>query len=723
MRASEQITPFDEAALYGATAVAVAVAVLAAGAGAGSARVGWIGAGLACTGVFANWRTRDGGLARRLTLGAVGAAAAAAFLHGLILWEIEAETSDVYRALGEVGLTMGLRMAVLVVALTFLLVRREMLPFSLVPALAIFGLVGARGAASVVTPCFAVFLPAALAAVGQAMLLSGMPADGGPRRPHWDLRRWRQRHWITLGSLVAGIMALAYLLFLPAAAYGTQYSWPLMMSLSSPGFRGPAARAPTSDAGRSYPIGGGPIALRDLPVLAVKGPPTELWRGEVFDLYTGTAWLKDNSRTSAALATGRAIDLSHFMFFEPDARLVTHTVRAEEDLPFVFYGPGQIRLVRMQDSIPPSTLDALRVDKYGCIWASDVALRRGTTYEVVSQPLSMGRSNRGPTSARTLRSIAGELDETYLRIPLSSRRVADLARQVAGDADSSYDRLAALITYLQQNCVYTLDAPAVPLGEDAADYFLFREKRGYCDLFATALAVMARAVGIPARLAVGYAVGPYDEERGEYIIRESDAHAWVEVYLSPWGWVGVEATPAGELPATPPLRLTLLRLRFFLRDHPVVGTVLGSASLIALILLVFLARRGAGRSHRARARRDSHAAVLWAYHQLCRLLRRRGWPRLPSQTPLEFLAALESAAVESAAVESAAVESAAVAPPPGQRAPLTVGCLQPLRALTHLFLQARYGPGPVAEETAHLAVRRLEQLREALHGRGKRPSA
>ncbi len=707
MRASEQITPFDEAALYGATAVAVAAAVLAAGAGAGSARVGLIGAGLVCTGVFANWRTRDWELARRLTLGVGGAAAAAAFLRGLILWEIEAEASGIYRALGDVGLTMGVRMAVLAVALSFLLVSREMLPFSLVPALAMFGLVGARGAELVVTSCFAVFLPAGLAAVGQAMLLSGMPAGGGPRRPHWRLRRWRERHWITLGSLVAGIMVLAYLLFLPVVAYGTQYSWPLVMSLSSQGFRGSTARAPTSDAGRSYPIGRGPIALRDVPVLAVKGPPTELWRGEVFDLYTGTAWLKDNSRTSAALATGRAIDLSHFMFFEPGARLVTHTVRAEEDLPFVFYGPGQIRLVRMQDSIPPSTLDALRVDKYGCIWASDVALRRGTTYEVVSQPLSMGRS-RGPTSARTLRSMVGELDETYLRIPLSSRRVADLARQVAGDADSSYNKLAALVTYLQQNCVYTLDAPAVPHGEDAADYFLFREKRGYCDLFATALAVMARAVGIPARLAVGYAVGPYDEERGEYIIRESDAHAWVEVHLLPWGWVSVDATPAGELPATPPLRLALLRLRFFLRDHPAVGTVLGSTSLIALILLVFLARRGAGRSLRARARRDSHAAVLWAYHQLCRLLRRRGWPRLPSQTPLEFLAA---------------VESAAVAPPSGQRARLTVGCLQPLRALTHLFLQARYGPGPVAEETAHLALRRLEQVREALHGRGKHRSA
>jgi hypothetical protein len=77
------------------------------------------------------------------------------------------------------------------------------------------------------------------------------------------------------------------------------------------------------------------------------------------------------------------------------------------------------------------------------------------------------------------------------------------------------------------------------------DYFLFDSREGYCDYYASAMVVMARAVGIPARIAVGYAGGEYDEELGGYRVRRSNAHTWVEIYFPDYGWIEFEPT-AGE---------------------------------------------------------------------------------------------------------------------------------------------------------------------------------
>ena len=707
VQASEYLTRRDQAPLYGATAIALAAALFAAGGGSGSARIGLIGAGLGSAGVFLCWHTRSWSLPRRLLLGLAAGGAAAVALQDLIGWEIAVEASGMYQARGDIGLSMGLQMGVLLVAFSYVLVLREMLPFSLVPGLAMFGLVGSRGNETIILACFVIFLPAALVAVAQAMLLSGMPAEGRAEHHQWQLPGWRTRHWMTLGVITAAIMLLAYLLFLPVTAYGPQYHWPLQMMLSSDGFSPFRSMARLPEPSQSYAVGRGPVTLTDTPVFSVQGPAAELWRGEVFDVYTGMAWLKDESGSSLAWTTGDVIDLRGLVALEPDAPVVTHTVSAEQDMPLVFYSAGQIHRVTLGQGIPRQTQEGFRVDKYGCLILPGGVLQRGVGYEVVSE---MPTALRGRRTSSTVASPAerGTLDEPYLRVPLSSRRVADVARQVAEDADSPTEKLAALVSYIQQNCVYTLDAPPVPRGEDAADYFLFRQKRGYCDMFATSLAVMARAVGIPTRLALGYAGGEYDSERDRHIIRESDAHAWVEAYVPPWGWVNVDATPGGDLPPIPPLRRALLRVRFLLQDHPFGATGLAAGVLGALLLAIVLMRRSASLSLSARAKRDSRAAVVWAYDQLCRLLQRLGRPRRPSQTPLEFLASLESAPATH---------------PRGRSAALPPDSLPPARGLTEIFLRARYGPGPVTEQTAHLALQRLVEVRQAFRTRGTRPSA
>ncbi len=379
--------------------MAAGVALLAAGAGSGSVRVGFMGALLGCAGVFLSWYTLQWGWPSRLLLGLAAGGAAATSLQALIAWETSVEASHIYAAPGDIGLTMGLGMAVLLLAFTYLLLVREMLPFSLVPALTIFGLVGGRGSETVVITCFVVFLPAALAALGQAMLLSGAPPHTRSGHRQWRLARWRQWHWTTIGLLAAGIMLLAYLLFLPIARYATQYHWPLRRLLAPRGLTASRAFTRAAEPETSYPVDRGPVTLADTPVFSVRGPAAELWRGEVFPIYTGRAWLKGASEPSAAWTMGDVIDLSGLVPLDPDAPVVTHQITAERDLPLVFHGAGQIHRVTLGPGFPTGSAAGLRADKYGCLISPGGVFHRGASYRVVSEPLVMGppppRGRRG----------------------------------------------------------------------------------------------------------------------------------------------------------------------------------------------------------------------------------------------------------------------------------------------------------------------------------------
>jgi len=105
-----------------------------------------------------------------------------------------------------------------------------------------------------------------------------------------------------------------------------------------------------------------------------------------------------------------------------------------------------------------------------------------------------------------------------------------------------YDKAKAIEAYLRTNYPYDLDVPAPPEGQDVADYFLFDLQKGYCDYYATTMVVLARASGLPARFVSGYAPGSYDAPNAEYVIRELDAHSWVEIYFPEIGWIEFEPT-------------------------------------------------------------------------------------------------------------------------------------------------------------------------------------
>jgi hypothetical protein len=116
-----------------------------------------------------------------------------------------------------------------------------------------------------------------------------------------------------------------------------------------------------------------------------------------------------------------------------------------------------------------------------------------------------------------------------------------LADSIAYEAITPYEKAQAIENYLRQ-LEYTLDLPPLPTDRDIVDYFLFDLKQGYCDYFASAMVILARASGLPARIAVGYATGNYDYARQVFVVTEANAHAWPEVYIAPFGWIPFEPT-------------------------------------------------------------------------------------------------------------------------------------------------------------------------------------
>jgi hypothetical protein len=136
----------------------------------------------------------------------------------------------------------------------------------------------------------------------------------------------------------------------------------------------------------------------------------------------------------------------------------------------------------------------------------------------------------------------------FLQVPFNlDPRIAQLARQITAGASSMYDKVLALETYLRTHYTYNLQVE-LPPGEEAVSWFLFRSgHQGYCTYFATAMAIMARLMGIPARVVTGYAPGTYDAQGQRQIIRGTDAHSWTQIYFPGYGWINFEPT-AGFTP-------------------------------------------------------------------------------------------------------------------------------------------------------------------------------
>jgi len=313
----------------------------------------------------------------------------------------------------------------------------------------------------------------------------------------------------------------------------------------------PAQLLSSTDLPRRHLIGSGPELRRMVAFVITTGEippirddpsmdyhlmeiviPRHYWRSLTYDNYFGQGW----STSSMAISNYEAGQLFVDPEIAPNTRLLRQEVRIIGELGGVVYVDGQF----------------VSVDKdYEVAWRPPDEVFAVTTPERIYRADSLVPvyTVEGLQAAGT--EYPEWILERYLQLPDSTpQRVRTLARDLTATQPTPYDRAVAIERYLRE-FPYTLDVPPSTGQPDIADYFLFELQKGYCDYYATAMVVLARAAGIPARMVVGYANGRYDLGNGRYVVTEADAHAWVEVYFPGYSWIEFEPT-GGIAPITRP---------------------------------------------------------------------------------------------------------------------------------------------------------------------------
>jgi transglutaminase-like putative cysteine protease len=463
----------------------------------------------------------------------------------------------------------------------------------------------------------------------------GAPASGPPR---------------AMAAMVAGALLLGLAIFIVVPQPSGAPTTPLVISLPSlTSFRGdiesPALPLVQLTGDQSGATNSVDLHYRgrlgDAPVMYVRTGAPAYWRGLVFDTYRDGVWTASNHayRQLQPYVPPRLLPP------QPQNNLGTfvQTFRILRQLPGVLAAAYPIESLY-------APVSALRQDAYGTFHTPG-ALEAGMTYSVVSY-----LPNLTPGELRG-DELGSPPDGTgqYLDAGSLSQRGRALAQQVGAAETNEYDMVMAVTAYLQRGFHYTLQLPPVPQGRDPVDWFLFDVKTGYCEQFATAETLMLRSLGIPARLATGYSTGEYDPVLNQAVVRERDAHAWVEVWFDNHGWVPVDPTPG-----VPPLAATQFPHHWaaggiarliphlevsaplgLLGSLGALGAVPGAMALLAacVIAILLLARRLRSRSAPIS---PGESELLRLYERVQRRLERR---RAPPETPLEYRGAIRAGAL------------------------------------------------------------------------------
>ncbi|MFQ5417561.1 MAG: DUF3488 and DUF4129 domain-containing transglutaminase family protein [Myxococcota bacterium] len=389
------------------------------------------------------------------------------------------------------------------------------------------------------------------------------------------------------------------------------------------------------------------------------------WRGLAFDHFDGTSW--SITPVGHSIVPGSAEGGVSFGTHPDQFNLVQVIVREPVE-GGVLFGIGEKRLLQ-------GAVRHLETDVNGGLYAAGQALDR------VRYTISTERVEWHDPALRQDRAVSPRWDRgRYTQLPDLSPAVAALAHEITRDTDSDAAAVRALETYLFTNGEYSDTPPALDdsSGVSPLEHFLFDDMAAHCEYYASALVMLARSLGIPARLVNGFAGGRRNRF-GDFIeVARSDAHAWAEIHYERAGWVRYDATPAvlrfrAEAPISLNERVRELasameiwwfqRVVGFDRSDQIravkgawlawkaqqpsereiasgsvfsqwQGLVAGPSREIALLLLAFAAALVLLR-RRPRAHRPG---VPRAYSEALRLLERRGLKRDPATTARQFAA-------------------------------------------------------------------------------------
>ena len=442
----------------------------------------------------------------------------------------------------------------------------------------------------------------------------------------------------------------------------------------------------------------GEIQQRDIAVMHVRAedgrplPDGLKWRGATLAAFDGRRWFNPPGATRPIPTDRRGL----FILATPEQRRspsprLTYMVQMSEAAGDALFFPGEPEF--------------LWIDAPYIVRASPGVYRR--LYGATGPATYQGRSLLDPVASPMPNDGADPRPGAiYLQLPRLDPRVPALAHQIAAGAAGPMAKARAIERYLPRHYRYTLELPATE-PRDPLAHFLFERRKGHCEYFASAMAVMLRTLDIPSRVATGFQGGIYNPISRRQLIRGSDAHSWVEAWMPGRGWTAFDPTPAdGGRAASIWGRLSLYAdaadvfwqewVLGYSLDHQILlasrmedsgrrlgvnwpdaivsaggrfvrallpgivrfGPTLLFAVLVAGLLLSFgpamwrwwRARAGVRRALRGRAQ-PSDAALL--YERMLRFLARRGVERPPWLTPIEFARVVEDPQLAAIALDMA----------------------------------------------------------------------
>lgn len=265
---------------------------------------------------------------------------------------------------------------------------------------------------------------------------------------------------------------------------------------------------------------GGPIELDNTIVMEVKSDEDLYLRGRVKNIYNGSNWRSSNNL------------YYRFRNVSVDSDIQTHKIEINPisiDASTIFSPMYPVKI----------KIDNKKIffnEEYE-IYYKDKFFRFGDKNYTIEYVL--------PNEAKNIK-LESEINlEDYLSLPEDlPKRIMELSKELTKSKTTDHEKIKTLETYLSKNYKYNLNVPNIPNGKDFVDYFLFEENQGYCTYYASALAVMGRTIGIPTRYVEGFLVHDKPYNKDYYVVKASDAHAWVEAYIEEYGWINLEPTSA-----------------------------------------------------------------------------------------------------------------------------------------------------------------------------------
>ncbi len=261
--------------------------------------------------------------------------------------------------------------------------------------------------------------------------------------------------------------------------------------------------------------------------------PSAYWQAVAYDTYEKGLWSVTETETSLHFPDDEALDLPTSRLRRPIRQIVTNYLPSSS----VLYGAPEFISSDRQLYI-----DAAR-NATGQYLISSVQSRYvlgyGDQYEIIS--------NLSTANAANLRQAKGAypgwITARYLQMPstITNETIA-LADELTAPYDNVFDKSIAVRDYLRQNIRYNDQIDRPPSDIDPVHHILFNTQEGYCTYYASSMVMLLRSQGIPSRFVSGYAQGEYNAEMGSYRVRAPNAHTWVEVYFSDYGWIQFEPT-------------------------------------------------------------------------------------------------------------------------------------------------------------------------------------